>query len=129
MSTREFIVDDSIYVEISNVDCVIENVSSYLVRLVYGDVLPETDTKDFHPLRPTQIVKKIIDHPDGKIFVRADQPNRNCMISVSDAGESTSSGQNDISLDILSEVRHLRAITQYTYNSDITKADIESDEC
>lgn len=132
MSTTEYIIPDTGYVLVSEEDCEIQNNSSYIVRLVYGNYVPSLDESNFHRLSPNQYrIFKISDLPEGKIYALCENKNQKSRV-VASTGMFNSNINAEINLAIaqlLLELKHLRAITQETYQSDITKEDIISDEC
>lgn len=130
MNTKEYLLTDSQYQLISEEDCEVQNNSSYIVRLVYCDVLPFNDVEDFHRLKPNEYrIFKISNLPEGNLYARCENKNQKSRVIVSKGVFGEGSGTTEISNNILSslllELSHLRAITQETFDSDLTKEDIE----
>ena len=77
MATTITTCDDSVYVEVSTADGLVQNKSSGLLRVVFDVSLPATDTEAFHVLARNEAIQKLSDVPAGNIYVRSDTGKHN----------------------------------------------------
>lgn len=141
MTTKKIQVGYEGYVSLSEVDCVIQNTSSYLMRVIFSTFPPAADDENYHPFVATDFIYKKNGSPTGKVYAKMDQPDRTGIVLVSEGvsvgttedptlgiTSSTNTLTNtlrDYPERLLSELKLLRVITEETFQTSLTEEDIK----
>lgn len=83
MATVNKGMDDSAYVLLSSVDCVVINISSNIMRLRFDVALPAVDADSFY-IRPNDAFQRSNSLPAGNLYGRCDKEGGSCIASVSE---------------------------------------------
>tara|TARA_R110000803_G_scaffold13482_1_gene37877 strand:- start:24701 stop:24955 length:255 start_codon:yes stop_codon:yes gene_type:complete len=83
MTTAVTAVDDTVYVLLTAADALVQNTSSYPIRVIFAGSLPSVNDANYHTIDPTQAVLKSAGLPAGNIYARSHLADRTCTVSVS----------------------------------------------
>lgn len=83
MATVSTTVDSTAYVLLTAADALVQNESSYPLRVIFAPSLPAAGDTNFHTLVSNQAILKSGGLPTGNIYARADVVGEDCKISVS----------------------------------------------
>ena len=83
MATVNTTVDSTVYVLLTPADVLVQNVSSYPLRVVFAVSLPAVGATNYHILKPTEAILKSGGLPTGNVYVRADVTGEDCKVSYS----------------------------------------------
>lgn len=83
MATSTVNVTDTAYSLLTITDSLIQNTSSYSIRVVFDSTLPAVDVVDFHVLAPGQAISILNGLPAGSAYARCEDKGRTASVAVS----------------------------------------------
>lgn len=84
MATTVVSVTASAYSLLTVNDALVQNISSYPIRVVFDTSLPAQDTANFHTLLPGQALPKTVGVPVGNIYARCENTAFTSDVAVSE---------------------------------------------
>ena len=83
MATTSFTVDSTAYVEVTDVNALIQNKSPWPLYIVFSETLPLVGTDAYHVLVRYQAILKANEVPTGKVYARSGREGWSNLVSVS----------------------------------------------
>lgn len=84
MPTSTTSVDSTAYTLLTATNALVQNTSSYPVRIVFDTVLPTAGHTNYHTLLPSQAIVKSDGVPGGNIYARCENDGVSSDVSVSE---------------------------------------------
>ncbi len=83
MASVNVTVDSTTYVLLTPSDALVQNVSSYPLRIIFASTLPAVDDPNYHLILPSNALMKSGGLPTGNIYARADVAGEDCKVIYS----------------------------------------------
>lgn len=72
--------DDSEYVFVSDLNGILQNTSPSILKVIFSDVKPDTNTEAFHILEKGQMLTKENGFPSGSIYIKSLERKKNTAV-------------------------------------------------